>query len=162
MGGLPSSLSLEQQQAAVAFFEQGAGFATAASWLGVSKYALRQLFERWQLRGDEALVRRSGGRPRYSLEFKLEVVQRHQAGDTAAALAEELGLSSPQLVRNWSRVFRREGEEGLRPKRPGPRPKDASPSEMGELERLQEENLRLRAEVAYLGKLRALMEQKRK
>lgn len=57
-----------------------------------------------------------------------------------------------------------DGEDGLRPKPKGrPRKPDSPPTgELPELERLRRENERLRAEVAYLGKLRALREQGRR
>ncbi|GAB2960080.1 hypothetical protein GCM10017788_59270 [Amycolatopsis acidiphila] len=49
---------------------------------------------------------------------------------------------------------------GLRPKQPGGRLKpDAVPSEAGELEQLRRKNEQLRAEVAYLGKLRVFRAQ---
>ena len=99
----------------------------------------------------------------YSFEFKLALVLRFVAGETAADLAAEAGLSSPQLLKTWARTYRREGADALRPKPKGrPRKPDAPPGEPSELERLRRENERLRAEVAYLGKLRALRAQERR
>jgi transposase-like protein len=100
----------------------------------------------------------------FSFEFKLELVRRVLAGEAAVALAREFDLSSPKLVETWVRKFRSEGEDGLRPK-PRGRPRadrDAEPREESELARLRRENERLRAEVAYLGKLRALRDQGRR
>lgn len=100
----------------------------------------------------------------FSFEFKLEVVERVLAGETSTALAEEFGLSSPTLVRTWVRQFRERGEDGLRPKPKG-RPRGSTaplPGEESELDRLRREVEYLRAENAYLGKLRALMEQQRR
>nr|WP_240721069.1 helix-turn-helix domain-containing protein [Pseudarthrobacter sp. NamE2] len=100
----------------------------------------------------------------YSYEFKLALVERFAQGETAHDLAFEAGLSSPKLLETWARAYRREGPEALRPKPKGrPRkPEDPSPAELPELERLRRENERLRAEVAYLGKLRALRAQERR
>ncbi|WP_242676825.1 helix-turn-helix domain-containing protein [Rhodococcus sp. ABRD24] len=92
--------------------------------------------------------------------MKLDVVQRFLAGETKADLATDLGLSSVQLLEKWVREYRRDGEDALRPPKPkGRRPRSDSAvlsGEVWELERLRRENDRLRAEVDYLGKLRAL------
>lgn len=100
----------------------------------------------------------------YSFDFKLALVERFLAGETAPDLAAEANLSSPLLLKTWVRVYRREGADALRPKPKGrPRkPETPPPSETSELERLRRENERLRAEVAYLGKLRALRAQKQR
>ncbi|WP_286140408.1 helix-turn-helix domain-containing protein [Arthrobacter sp. Rue61a] len=98
----------------------------------------------------------------YSFDFKLALVERFLAGETAQDLAAEAGLSSPVLLKAWA--YRREGEDALHPKPKGrPRTADSPPpAEISELERLRRENERLRAEVAYLGKLRALRAQKQR
>ncbi|UNK45043.1 helix-turn-helix domain-containing protein [Arthrobacter sulfonylureivorans] len=100
----------------------------------------------------------------YSFEFKLALVERFLAGETAPDLAAEVSLSSPRLLETWVRAYRREGVDALRPKPRGrPRKPDApAPAELSEVERLRLENERLRAEVAYLGKLRALRAQERR
>ena len=60
-------------------------------------------------------------------------------------------------------IYRRDGEDGLRPKRRGRPPTDrTNEPAKSELETLRRENEQLRAEVAYLGKLRALRSQARR
>jgi transposase-like protein len=99
----------------------------------------------------------------FSFEFKLDVVRRFLAGETKLDLAREFDLSSPKLIEAWARKYRNEGEDGLRPKSAGRRPKpDVVPGAASEVEQLRRENERLRAEVAYLGKLRALRAQERR
>ena len=158
-----SSLTVAQRAAAVAWFEQGLADRAVSTQLGVSRWAVRTLFQRWRIHGRGALVSQPSKRS-YSFEFKLALVSRLLAGEAVVALAEEAQLSSPQLLRAWARAYRREGEDGLRPKRKGRPPKvhASSPPEESELERLRRENEYLRAENAYLGKLRALMDQKRR
>jgi transposase-like protein len=95
-----------------------------------------------------------------SFERKHEIVQRFLAGETKIALAQEYALSSPDLIAKWVRRYRAEGADGLRPKPTG-RPPRVADAPASELERLREENERLRAEVAYLGKLRALSARER-
>lgn len=157
------SMSARQRAAAVALFATGLGRDATARRLGVSPNVIKTLHDRWRLAGEEALVTKPTRRS-FSFEFKHEVVQRFRAGETKIALAKEFGLSSPQLVGQWDRTYRDEGADGLRPKRRG-RPRrapDAPAPALSELEQLRRENERLRAEVAYLGKLRALMAPKRR
>ena len=90
-------------------------------------------------------------------------MHRHLQGESGRALSEEYGLPSPTTVANWTVIYRREGEDGLRPKRRGRPPADrTNQPARSELDTLRRENQRLRAEVAYLGKLRALRSQERR
>lgn len=156
-----SSLTEEQRSAAVALFEQGWGDSAAATHLGVSRWPVRSLYRRWRVHGMGALV----GKPTkstYSFELKLDVVRKVlDEGATADQLAHEYKLSSGKLVQSWVRAYRRHGEDGLKPKPKGRPPDPPTPAEISDLERLQQENLRLHAENAYLKKLRALRVQGR-
>ena len=156
--GKPSTLTAEQQLAASALFAAGHGRDAVTTHLGVSRSAVGRLYDRWRIWGAEVRVPKATKRS-FSFELKREIVERFLAGETRVALAQEYALSSPQLIEKWSRTYRREGADGLRPKPKG-RPRrdpDAPGREETELERLRRENERLRAEVAYLGKLRALI-----
>jgi transposase len=160
-----SSLTEGQREAVVALFEQGWRYHATATHFGLSPWAVRDLYRRWSLHGRMALVAKPT-KTQYSFEFKLAVVRRVlDDGATAEALAREHGLSSGNLVRSWVKSYRRLGEDGLKPK-----PKDRPPHEgdrppddaLSDLARLEQENLRLRAENAYLKKLRALMAHERR
>jgi transposase len=154
-----SALSEAQREAAVALFERGWGDNSVARSMGVARWPVRSLYRRWKMHGRLALVRKPGKRS-FSFEFKLLAVQRFLSGELAAELAAELGLSSPVLLKTWARIYRREGADGLRPKPRGrpPGASDSAPDQVSELDRLRRENARLQAEVAYLGKVRALRE----
>ena len=121
------------------------------------------LQDRWLIWGRGALVAKPTKRV-YAFALKREIVQRFLAGETKMALAEEYALSSPHLIKQWVRRYRAEGEDGLRPKPIGRPTRDpAAPvREESELDRLRRENERLRAEVAYLGKLQALRAHERR
>lgn len=154
------SLSEAQREAAVVLFERGWGDNAVATSLGVARWPVRSLFQRWKLHGRLALVSKPTKRS-FSFEFKLDAVRRFLAGEPATELAAELGLSSPKLLKTWARIYRRDGEDGLRPKPKGRPPREkpeSAPGQVSELVRLRRENARLQAEVAYLGKLRALRE----
>lgn len=156
-----SSLSEVQREAAVAWFEQGLGSCSTATMLGVGREPVRSLYRRWQIRGRGALVNGRTAPRSYSFEVKLALVERFLGGEPLTVLAAESGLSSPKLLQRWVREYRRDGADALRPKLKGrqPNPPDARSGGESELERLQRENELLRAEVAYLGKLKALREQ---
>jgi transposase-like protein len=160
-----SSLTVEQRAAAIGLFGDGLARKAVASRLGVSVWAVGELYDRWRLRGSAALVSKPTKRS-FSFEVKLEVVARFLAGEAKLDLAREFDLSSPKLIEAWVRIYRNEGEDGLRPKRRGrpPGPDGQGSGGDSELEALRRENERLRAENAYLGKLRALRmsEQRRK
>lgn len=157
-----SSLSEDQREVAVTWFEKGVADTATANLLGVARSPVGRLYRRWKIHGRGVLLTKPTKRA-YSFEFKLGLVKRFAAGEAAQGLASEAGLSSPQLLETWARAYRRGGPDALRPKTKGrPRKSDHSPPvEPSELERLRRENERLRAEVAYLGKLRAVRAQER-
>jgi len=155
-----STLSHSDAMSAVEMFEQGFTAKSVAISLDLARSPVQMLYQRWQLRGSGALVTRD--RRQYDFETKIQIVLRHIKGESGRALSEEYGLPSPSTVANWTSIYRREGEDGLAPKRRGRPPTDRgdSPPE-SEIETLRIENERLRAEVAYLGKLRALRSRER-
>jgi transposase len=157
------AMSAVQAEDAVALFEDGCGKWSVATRLGVSRPAVGRLYDRWRIWGAAVLVPKSTKRT-IPFELKLELVQRFAAGEPKVALAQEHALSSPQLIEKWARTYRADGADGLRPKPKGrPKRDPAAPLRAEtELERLRRENERLRAEVAYLGKLRALIAAERR
>jgi transposase-like protein len=158
-----SSLSDAERQVAVALFEAGQGRRAVATHLGASRDAVRELHDRWRIWGGAALETKPTKRV-IPFEVKRDIVLRFLAGEEKVALAQEYALSSARLIGVWVRAYRADGENGLRPKPKG-RPKrdpQAPVREESELDRLRHENERLRAEVAYLGKLQALMSRERR
>jgi transposase-like protein len=156
-----STLSHAGAVSAVELFEQGFTANSASLSLDLAPNPVQMLYQRWQLRGRDALVTRE--RRQYDFGTKLEIVLRHVEGESGRALAEEYRLPSPSTVANWTSIYRREGEDGLRPKRRGRPPANrGNPPPENEIETLRKENERLRAEVAYLGKLRTLRSQERR
>lgn len=158
-----SSLSEEQRVAAVALFDAGHGAQSVATQLGIGGRAVGRLYDRWRIRGGGALVTKPTRRS-FSFEVKRDIVLRFLAGETTRALAQEFDLSSPKLIEAWVRTYRAEGEDGLHTKPKGrPRRGPETPvRDLSEVEQLRREVERLQAEVAYLGKLRALRAQERR
>ncbi len=156
-----STLSSSDAVSAVELFEESFTAKSVALTLDLALNPVQMLYQRWQLRGAGALVTRE--RRQYDFDTKLEIVRRHANGESGRALANEYDLPCPTTVANWTVIYRRDGEDGLRPKKQGRPPRDRGllPQE-SELETLRKENERLRTEVAYLGKLRALRSQERR
>jgi len=108
----------------------------------------------------------------YSAEFKLSVLRRMQQEELSATQATALFniRGGAGVVLNWQRRYHEQGLAGLQPKPRGrpkkmtdpesPKPTDARPVEARSREELEEEVQYLRAEVAYLKKLRALLQAK--
>ena len=153
-------MSEHQREQLVELFEQGMGYRAAATALGVSKYAARMLCRRFKLHGRLCLVEKPT-KQHFSFEIKKEVVDRFINGESKMELARQFGLSSDQLVSYWVRAWHAGGDQALQPKPKG-RPKgSASSKPLTEEDRLRREVEKLRAENAYLKKLRDLRNQGR-
>ncbi len=144
-----STLNQDRREELVRLFESGMGVRPASRLLGVSRYAVRDLYRRWKLRGKPCLVNKPTHQA-YSFETKKEVVARFLAGATNMELAAQYNLSSETLVRQWVKNWRSGGDEALKPRKRG-RPKGSPlPEPLSEEDKLRRENARLQAEVAYL------------
>ncbi|OIR41064.1 transposase [Corynebacterium sp. NML140438] len=153
-----SKLTEEQREQAVQLFEQGMGSYITARSLGVSQSAIQSLYNRFLLRGRLCLVEKRNY-PKYTYELRKEVVDRFNAGASRMELAREYGLASDEVVKVWVRKWRKGGDEALHSHRRG-RPKTSSKkTQVSADEQLIRENERLRAENAYLKKLRDLRNQ---
>lgn len=151
-----STLTQEQQHAVIALFQEGYGPDATATRLRLRLSVVDGLHLRWRVRGAEVLVPRKN--KVYSHATKCEVVRRFHAGETKVALAQEYDIAAPKRISRWARIVERDGEDGLLPKPKG-RPEkdpDAPPPMLTELELLRQQNQYLRAENAYLKKLKAL------
>ena len=121
--------------------------------------------------GKEGLMR-SRKNKNYSFQFKLSVVELYLTSEVSyQELALSQGINNPSLVARWVNDFRIAGPDALRPKKKGrkktldirelkntsepneEKPVDTSTEHVKELE---DENLKLRIENAYLKELRRL------
>jgi len=118
--------------------------------------------------GDEGLTR-SRKNENYSFEFKLHVVELYLSTEVSyQELALSVGINNPPLITKWVNDFRIAGPDALRPKRKGRRSNVSKPKEIKHannefkntdseyLKQLEDENLKLRIENAYLKELRRL------
>jgi Transposase and inactivated derivatives len=113
-------------------------------------------------------ISRSRQKKSYSFQFKLHAVELYLSTEISYQdLALQLEINNPTLLTQWVQRFRAVGVDGLKPNRKGRRPKVpdkpivATPTQSKEIQderfkQLEEENLKLRIEVAYLKELRRL------
>lgn len=118
-----------QREWLVELFESGVGYHRAARVVGCNQGTAQDVFHRWCIYGTLVLMNKST-QTRYPFKVKLEAVTRFLQGETGLAVAKDLQLSSPALVSRWVRVYKTEGEEGLRDK-----PRGRHPSTPGTLAR---------------------------
>ena len=121
--------------------------------------------------GDKGLAR-SRQNNNYSFQFKLSVVELYLSSEVSyQELALSQGINNSSLITRWVNDFRTVGPDALRPKKKGrkktldirelkntsepneEKPVDTSTEHIKELE---DENLKLRIENAYLKELRRL------
>lgn len=130
-----------------------------------------QILRRWvnayKEFGEKGLTR-SRENKNYTFEFKLSVVELYLTTEVSyQELALSVGINNPTIITQWVNNYRLVGPDALRPKRKGRKPKVSKPEEIipitekekadsEYLKQLEEENLKLRIENAYLKELRRL------
>ena len=121
--------------------------------------------------GKEGIMR-SRKNNKYSFQFKLSVVELYLSTEVSyQELALSQGINNPSMIARWVKDFRITGPDALRPKKKGRKKtldtrKLKKPSKTNEeepvdtsakhIKELEDENLRLRIENAYLKELRRL------
>ena len=91
----------------------------------VNKYCIpdKSMIRRWvcayKSQGIEGLKAKRKN-TKYPLEFKLNVVNLYLKGEMSyQSLANELKISNPSIITRWVNDFRKQGIEGLKPKKRG-------------------------------------------
>ena len=121
--------------------------------------------------GNDGLMR-SRKNNDYSFQFKLSVVELYLSSEVSyQELALSQGINNPSLITRWVNDFRIAGPDTLRPKKKGrkktlymreiketPKSKEESTVDTSaeHVKELEDENLKLRIENAYLKELRRL------
>ena len=162
--------SYEFKKKVVAAYLNGeGGYEYLCKKYGVKAHGnLEQWVTAYQHFGDEGLMR-SKKNQNYSLQFKLSVVESYLTGEISYRdLAMQCGINNPSLIARWINDFRTGGLDALRPKKKGRKTlnvkndvKTTSSSEKigtsaEHVKELEDENLRLRIENAFLKAKRRL------
>lgn len=154
------------------YLSGSAGQRELAQRYGVGRSSLRSWINGYREHGERALRKK---RSEYSAQFKLSVLcqmRRQALSQTQAAARFDL-RGGAGVVARWQRLYDEGGLQALHPKprggpktmpKPKPKPTQFLPpqtNEVSTLEVLRQENEALRAEVAYLKKLEALVRARR-
>ena len=161
------SLKLEVAQK---YLRGEAGLETLVQQYGVARSNVRRWVSSYREHGESGLRKK---RSEYSAEFKLSVlsqVRRQGLSHTQAAAVFDL-RGGGGVIAKWLHQYHEGGPQALQPKprgrpkqMPTPKPPQVQPPQPDDasaLEALRKENEHLRAEVAYLKKLQALVREKR-
>lgn len=109
----------------------------------------------------KAGLQRKRAHQKYSVHFKLDVIHYYQTSrESYLDVAIKYGLSNPAIVKQWHQKFLEKGQEGLshakgRPSMSKKPSKQKQETEQTREEELERENELLRAELAFIKKLRA-------
>ena len=151
---------LESRRRAVALFDSGMSCQAAARALGVPRHTVGEWQYIYRAFGSEVLLRMDGKQARYTYEQKVAAASAVVDGGMSKPDAmREFGIMSMAPLKRWCRLYREGGAEALEPKPKGrPKGSGAKPRKLTREQELEERCKRLEAEVAYLKKLRALVE----
>ena len=151
---------VEARKAAIGLFELGHGYRSAAIALSLPAEAVRRWRELYRAFGSEVLLRMDGKQGRYTYEQKVAAASAVvDGGMTKAEAMAAFGIMSMSPLKRWCALYREGGAEALRPKPKGrPKGSKSKPRERTREQELEERCRRLETEVAYLKKLRALVE----
>jgi transposase len=140
------------------------GYKILAAKYDIADSLVRRWVGAYQHHGSAGLVRQRG---RYTCEFKLEVLHRLAAENLSyRELAAIYNIGNPHSITMWQQQHKR-GELGSPqcispldnsvPTKKKTSPRSPEPEQSEQADGLLRENQRLRAEVAYLKKVRALV-----
>lgn len=138
------------------------GYKTIANKFGIpSKKTVIKWVKAYQILGKSALERREDYKT-YSVQFKLDVLHyKLRTDESYQDVALKFGIFEPSIVANWMRIWNKEGVNGLSKSRGRPpvskktEKQNKKDRKLTKEQKLERENELLRAENAYLKKLRA-------
>ena len=162
---------IEARKAAIGLFERGHGSESAAKALSVPRDTVRQWLYVYRSFGSEVLLSMDGKQARYTYEQKVaaasavvdggmskrDAMEAFKKKEKASETMEAFGVMSLAPLKRWCVLYREGGAEALRP-RPKGRPSGSKARPRTREQELEERCRRLETEVAYLKKLRALVE----
>ena len=172
MGGtfFMAKYSFELKQTVVQAYLSGGGGCKylAKKYAIANECIVRRWVKAYKNFGSDGLIR-SRRNQTYSFDFKLHMIESYLTTEVSyQELALSVGMNNPTLITKWVNDFRIAGPDALKPKTKGRCSKVAKSKDISTLitekidtdseylKQLEEENLKLRIENAYLKELRRL------
>jgi transposase len=152
--------SLEEKLDVIKMHEDGAGIKRIAKRLGLSKSLITLWLEQYKQHGKDGFMRLPYN-CRYNFEEKCQIICEIEEKHVPLHVVSAKYRVARSTLHCWIGIVRKDGYDALREVKYGRkyasmgRPKKKEP--VTELEKLQRENELLRAENAYLKKLKALV-----
>ena len=154
--------------------EEGVSQMSLTKMYNVNLRRITDLLARYDLHGEEALIK--GPYRTFPPEFKLEIVKQYLEGESVNSLAITNNIQR-SMVDSWVRRYEKDGYNGLIDKKKGRPPKmkkdkdkineetdegKGDSADKAKIKLLENRNRELEAEVAYLKKLKALVQERKK
>lgn len=155
---------VEVRKRAIELIDSGCGKDALASALAISVSIAEHWTHTYKAVGEEVFLGMGSKHRTYDQATKLAAVLDFvEGGLTKQQVMAKHAIASLTALERWIKAYREGGPDALRPKPKGrPRKPGGEPSAPATREEeLEAENRRLRAEVAYLKKLRALEAERR-
>ena len=137
------------------------GYKSLANQFSISdKSTVRKWVKVYEAMGESGLKRRKSHKT-YSVQFKLDVLQyKLRTEESYQDVALKFNMHEPSIVANWMRIWHKEGIDGLskpkgRPPMSKKKKQKKNDNTLTREQQLEREIELLRAENAYLKKLRA-------
>ena len=152
---------LDVRLKAVGLFEEGYGYKKTASCLNICKAVVGEWFYKFHAFGREELLKMSGSYTKYTFEQKVEACKAIvDEGMTKQEAMARFQIKSLSALKRWCKTYQNGGSEALRSKAKGrPKGSKSSPNILTREQELEERVQDLETEVAYLKKLKALVEE---
>ena len=160
-------LTKEDKIKIINLYKAGFGTRVISKRMKIQHERTREILRQYDLFGDLALNVSSKNR-KHTIEYKIELINRVNSGESIASVAIENMISSGQLC-NWVKKYKELGYNGL--SKPKGRPKIMKPEIKNKeqitedekdkrIRELEERNAQLEMENDLLKKLRALVQQR--
>ena len=163
-----AKLTIEDKIKIIQLYNKGYGCHIIARKIGIVSSRVKEIKKQYDLYGDVALDISHKNR-KFTVEFKIELINRVFNGESKCSIAAEYMISPGQLS-NWVKKYQELGYNGLiskpkgRPKIMKPETKKIKPIQEDEKDKrireLEERNAQLEMENDLLKKLRALVQQR--
>jgi len=163
-------LKLEDKIKIIRLYKKGYSISSLSKKFNVAK-SLIKIIERQYREHGIGSFKEKGENTKYPVDFKMEIINRLLAGESACGIAAELCVN-PGMIFSWVKKYNELGYNGFIEKKKGRPPKmkpkskeiqinDTSMDEKDKrIKELEERNAQLEMENDLLKKLRALVQQR--